>query len=158
MTPRPLILAAALAALILPARADAQVIGPDRLTLIEGFATLEATVLEAGRAGLFAVLPGLPEESRASAATDYVTASAAMEERIAAMQAVALDGPVSQVLGRIETNWQVLSREGATLIEQADDSEGHRAAVLRWREGLEGLDDVIDIALESLLTGQEIEG
>jgi hypothetical protein len=159
MHPRALILAAALAASLPAAAVRAQVVGPDRFAVYVALSGLEATAADATRAGLLAAFPGLSDAARTQAARDYAMHAAHMEERIDALRAMAVeDNALLQFAESIDTRWRVLSTEGETLISQAEGAASHRESVQRWQEGLVGFDEVIDIALESVLTGTEIEG
>jgi hypothetical protein len=155
MHSRSLFLAAALCALAPAAHAQ---MAPDRGALLAGFAGLESSLSEAARLGAFAALPGLPEDVRASAAARYETAAVTMADRIEAMQAMTLDNAAGQAVDSVSTRWEVLGREGATLIREADGDETHANALLRWVEGVEGLDEILDLIIDDIVSGQTIEG
>jgi hypothetical protein len=159
MTSRPFALAAILCVLAVGARADSHTVMTDRMEVYAAFAGLDSTLSDAARAGLVGVFPGLSPDVRTAAAMRYAEAAAEMEARLAAMETMGLTGAAAEAAASIGTSWEVIGREGATLISQADaQGDTMLGAVARWAEGLDNLDDKIDLILEDIRTGRTIEG
>ncbi len=129
----------------------------ETLAAYAAMSKLEANKAEAAGAVMLAAIPDLPASVREEAAEDYASDLAQMNGYIEALQGMELDAGQADAIAQFATLWGEASAEGAQLIEAATNTPEFHARAFDWWESLDGLDDLIDDALEEILEVHGVE-